>query len=319
MAKFFVVGNATVDQMYFMDDFPAEGDQALSEMAAIQAGGAGGTIATALARLGNDVKLATRMGSGVFSELALHPARAAGVDESCIQHDPERRTSTIIILITPERSRTMIGFTGASDFLDVTQLDEAHVASCDALVMSAYSLIGTMQRDYALRALEIARANRLTIFVDMGSGAVKALGADIIELMGEIDYFLMNKKELLSLTGEASISEAVGWLAAQGLKHVVVKVGAMGSIIVTPENNELVDAFDVTHVADTTGAGDYYSAAFAHGIMQGHELAEAAHMGSIAGGLNATTLGAQSYELDAEELQRHLDALLARLEESFEA
>lgn len=313
MAKFFVVGNATVDQMYFMDNFPTEGDQALSKMAAIQAGGAGGTIATALARLGNEVKLATRMGAGVFSELALRPARAAGVDESCIQHDPQRRTSTILILITPERRRTMIGFTGASDFLDVSQLDEQHISRCDALMMSAYSLIGTMQRDYALRALEIARANRLSIFVDMGSGAVNALGSTIIELMGNIDYLLMNKKELLSLTGEASISEAVEWLATQGLKHVVVKVGAMGSIIVTPESNELVDAFEVKQVVDTTGAGDYYSAAFAHGIMQGYELTEAAHMGSIAGGLNATTLGAQSYVLDANELQQHLHKLLDSL------
>lgn len=316
MAKFFVVGTATVDQMYFIEHVPEEGEQVLSQAASIQAGGAGGTIATALARLGNEVDLATRMGSGLFSEIALREARAAGVNETCIQYDAERRTSTIILLVNPERQRSMISFAGASDFLDITLLDEKSVAQSDALVMSTYSLLGEKQRDYALAALEIARANRLSTFVDMSSGAVQALGSAIVGMLGEIDYLLMNKKELLTLTGEASISEAVQWLAEQGMKQVIVKVGAMGSILVTPEVTELVDAFDVEAVQDTTGAGDYYTAAFAHGIMHGYELTEAAHMGSIAGALNATRLGAQSFELDQALLMKHFEALLERRHET---
>lgn len=310
MSRFFVVGDATVDQMYFIPEFPEPGGEATATRALMEPGGAGGTMATALARLGNYVRIATRVGNGPFAELALRNARQSGVDTALVQRD-ERQTSSVTILITPDTQRTMLSATGASRYLDAAELSRSSVADCDALVMSAYSLVGGRQREYAVKALEYARAEGLRTFIDLGTGAVNLLGERLIGMVRGVDYLLMNEKELFALTGESTISDAVAWLRDEGVEQVVVKVGEMGSIVVTPELNELVEAFYIEDVLDSTGAGDYYTAAFAHGIMQGYDLLHAARLGNVAGALNTTAVGAQGYVIDAATLDRHAEEMEA--------
>ncbi len=85
---------------------------------------------------------------------------------------------------------------------------------------------------------------------------------------------------------------------------MVVKVGTMGSIVWTPEDTELVDAVRVGEdVVDTTGAGDTFTAAFAHAALSGKPLAEAARLGNAAGVLSATSLGAQARPISVSELE----------------
>jgi ribokinase len=305
MAKLMVVGDATVDQMYFIDALPEPGGEVTALRAMMEPGGAGGTMATALARLGHDVSIATRVGKGPFSSLALRNVLASGVDTSLLQRDERLQTSSVTILITPDTQRTMISAVGASRYLDSAALEPDHVASRDALVMSAYSLVAGPQREYAVHALAYAADAGVATFVDMGSGAVNALQGRLLPLLRGVDYVLMNERELFALTGQSSISEAVVTMRAQGIQRLIVKVGEMGSIVVTPELTELVEALEVDDVVDSTGAGDYYTAAFAHGILARVDLHGAAWLGNVAGALNTTRVGAQTFELDADTLERH--------------
>ncbi len=310
MTKFFVVGDVTVDQMYFVNDLPDAGGEVTASRAVLEPGGAGGTIATALARLGNEVTLAARVGAGPFADLALKHVRAASVNIDHVQTDPSLQTSSVTLLITPDTQRTMISGGGASRNLDATFFQADAVTACDALVVSAYSLIGGPQREYAVRALETARKARLTTFIDMGSGAADALRERLLALVGNVDYLLMNRRELFALTGETSISAAVSGLAARGIKRVLVKLGEMGSMVITPELTELVEALEIDGVLESTGAGDYYTAAFAHGVMQGYDLHYAARLGNVAGALNVTAIGAQSCTITAATLYRYAKDML---------
>lgn len=311
MTKFFVVGDVTVDQMYFVNDLPEAGGEVTASRAVLEPGGAGGTIAAALARLGNEVVLAARVGTGPFAELALQHVKKAGADTRLVQTDPVLQTSSVTLLITPDTQRTMISGGGASRNLDATELRDEHIAACDALVVSAYSLIGGPQREYAVRALQAARRARLTTFIDMGSGAADALRERLLALVSNVDYLLMNRRELFALTGETSISAAVAGLAARGIKRVLVKLGEMGSMVITPELTELIEALEIDGVLESTGAGDYYTAAFAHGVMEGYDLHYAARLGNVAGALNVTAIGAQSCVIDTPTLYRYAEEMLA--------
>lgn len=309
MAHFFVVGDATVDQMYFVGEFPDPGGEVSAIRAVMQPGGSGGTVATVLARLGNDTRIATRVGTGPFSDLALRNLTAAGVDMRLVQRDATLQTSSVTLIITPDAQRTMISAAGASRHLDSAELREDAIADCDALVMSAYSLMGGPQKEYALQALNLARKHKLTTFVDLGTGAVRALQDRLVPTLRGIDYWLMNERELYMLTGRSTISEAVRDLRDDGVEQMVVKVGAMGSIVITAESNELVEAHEIDVVVDSTGAGDYFTAAFAHAVMAGHDIHEAARYGNVAGALNTTRVGAQSLVLDEATLRRHAAVL----------
>ncbi len=303
MPKFLVVGDATVDQMYFVNEFPEPGGEATAHRALLEPGGSGGTVATVLARLGNDTRIATRVGTGPFADLALRNAVSAGVDMSLVQHDDVHQTSSITLIVTPDAQRTMISAAGASRYLDSAGLREEHVADRDALVLSAYSLIGGRQKEFALRTLELAVKHKLTVFVDLGTSAVHALGYRLLDHVSDADYLLMNEYELYAITGEATITDAVGDLKEAGFENVVVKVGENGSIFFTADQSELVEAHGVDGVVDSTGAGDYYTAAFAHAVMSGHDLLTAARMANVAGALNTTKVGAQSVVLDSARLE----------------
>src|SRR5690606_5425411 len=160
------------------------------------------------------------------------------------------------------------------------------------------------QQQYALAALDMADRLGLTTFVDLGTGAVNALGARLIDMVRSVDYLLMNEHELYEVTGLSTISAAVLHLRSLGIDNIVVKVGENGSILFTPEHSELVEAHPVAGVVDSTGAGDYYTAAFAHAVMNGYDLLTAARMANVAGALNTTSVGAQSVDLDAELLEQ---------------
>lgn len=307
MANILVIGDATVDQMYFVKALPERGGEAISTHAVMEPGGAGGTIATALARLGHQVTIATRVGIGPFSTLALKHLRECSVDLSLVQSDPLRQTSSVTILITPDGQRTMISAAGASRELDAKALSAATVAERDALVVSAYSLISGPQRTYALRALQFAKDAGVRIFVDMGTGAVNALKDGLMPLLDEVEVVLMNEQELFTLTGESSISDAVADLRERGVDQVVVKVGEMGSIVVTPERSELVEAYDIEPVVDTTGAGDVYTAAFVSALLHGDDLLRAAWLANIAGALTTREIGAQRVALDLDRLEAIAD------------
>ncbi len=303
MPNFLVVGDATVDQMYFVDAVPEPGGETTATRAMMQPGGAGGTMATALARLGHHVRIATRVGTGPFSELALRPMLASGVSDDLIQVDETLQTSSVTILVTPDSQRTMISALGASRALDATQLDARTFEGVDALVMSAYSLVDGPQRDYAVKALALANEANVPTFVDMGTGAVNALRGRLIDVVRKVDYLLMNERELFTLTGKDNISEAVAGLSGHGIEQLILKVGEMGSIVVTPERSELVDPYEVEGVIDTTGAGDVFTAAFAHAIVSGEDLLGAARIGNVAGALATTAVGAQSRVIDADTLR----------------
>jgi ribokinase len=131
---------------------------------------------------------------------------------------------------------------------------------------------------------------------------VNALQEGLISLLEGVEVVLMNERELFTLTGESSISDAVSGLRARGIDQVVVKVGEMGSIVVTPERSELVEAFAIDGVVDTTGAGDVYTAAFVASVFEGRDLLQAAWLANVAGALTTREIGAQRVVIDRATL-----------------
>ncbi|MBL6759273.1 MAG: adenosine kinase, partial [Ilumatobacteraceae bacterium] len=61
-----------------------------------------------------------------------------------------------------------------------------------------------------------------------------------------------------------------------------ITLGARGSIVVTPDDVVEVPAIGVSHVVDTTGAGDLYAAGFLFAHTRGDALAGCARIGAIA-------------------------------------
>lgn len=300
--RFFVVGDVSVDLIYFLERIPEPGEEIPARRALMKPGGAGGTLAAHLASLGNKVYLASRVGDDPFRSVALSQLEKVKVDLKYLQTDPEQTTSSILILLIAGGERSMISAGGASRYLDAAEFKPKMLDLVDAVVFSAYAFVGGPQRQYAINALDAARKRELPIFVDLGTGAVRAAGKELLDILRGLPYLLMNQVELQAITGTSSISDGVSALKSWGLETVVVKVGAMGSIVVTPSRQELIEPYPLEEVVDTTGSGDAFTATFAHAILQGKDPFTAARLGNLAGSLAATAIGGQGRLITQEDL-----------------
>ncbi|BDG23261.1 carbohydrate kinase family protein [Thermus thermophilus] len=301
--RFFVLGDVSVDLLFFLERIPEPGEEVPSRRALMKPGGAGGTLAAQLASLGHRVFLAGRVGKDPFAELALSRVREVGVDLRHLQEDPEHTTSSVLILVVPGGERAMVSAEGASRYLDPALFKPRFLDQVDAVVLSAYALVGGPSRSYAAEVLEAARRRELPVFADLGAGAVRAAGKELLKHLRGVSWLLMNEGELKTLTGASSISQGVARLRQEGFQRLAVKVGAMGSIVVTPEGEELIEPFPVEDIVDSTGAGDAYTAAFAHAILEGLSPVEAGRLANLAGALAATAIGAQGRLVTLEDLK----------------
>lgn len=307
--RFFVIGDVAVDHLYFLHHIPSPGEEVNPIRSTMQPGGAGGTIAVTLARLGHEVILAARVGDDPFAEVALQFVRESGVNESAIQLDTELLTSTITVLQTRDGQRAMIASGGANRNLDSAKLKKRDVELAQALVVSAYSLMGGPQKEYALKAIGYAKKALVPVFIDLGAGAVNVAGPKLLDSILGADYLLLNQRELLAIAGQSNISDALEDLASRGIQHVVIKVGAMGSIVWTPEHTELIEAISLGEdIVDSTGAGDTFSAAFAQAVLSGESPIQAARLANAAGALASTQVGSQARHISLADLKRIVSA-----------
>jgi ribokinase len=88
---------------------------------------------------------------------------------------------------------------------------------------------------------------------------------------------------------------------------VVVTLGAQGAVVVTPEAATPVAAHSAGPVADTTGAGDCFTGAFAAALAEGRDPAAAARFAAVAAGISVTRLGAAA----SAPRRAEIDAALA--------
>ena len=85
----------------------------------------------------------------------------------------------------------------------------------------------------------------------------------ILGLLKKADLFVLNEKEAKLLTGQSNLVRAAKDLLARGTKHVVIKKGEHGAILVSKNEVFAAPGFPVERVYDPTGAGD----SFAGGLM----------------------------------------------------
>lgn len=299
--KIFVLGDAVVDQLYFVPRLPEHGGEIAATNAMMQPGGSASNVAVTARRLGAKVAFAARAGTDDLATVALANIRATGVSEQWLQFDHERGTSVVALFVTPDAERTMVSAAAASRHLNVAGFTPGTLAAFDAAVFSAYCFLGERQREYAEAVMHDAKAANKHIIIDIGTAAYYGLGRDaLLAACRGATYLLLNEHELSLLSGEHDVPAGRAALHAAGFPNLVVKLGANGSFVSTPDVQQHVPAVNIPEVVDTTGAGDAFTAGFAYGITTGMSVREAARFGNAAGGLNTTAFGGQQVALTYE-------------------
>jgi sugar/nucleoside kinase (ribokinase family) len=297
------VGDINVDLVLTgLDRLPGAEQESLARDMAVLVGGQTGTVARTLARLGWPVGFVGRVGDDENGRAALRALNEAGVDASGVVVDPAGRTGLTVVLSTgPQRAyATFAGCVAQTRRCDVTV---EQVTGARHLHVGSYYLQKALRPDLPGLFRE-ARQRGLTTSLDPGWDPSGEWGAEIRELLGEVDVFLPNAAEAAAITGTQTPEQALTALAARE-GTVVVKMGAAGCVASSGGQTLRCPAFRVP-VLDVTSAGDVFDAGFLHGHLSGWDLAQSLRFASACGAIAVERTGTGGIISGAEQVWEFL-------------
>ncbi|HXW16550.1 MAG TPA: carbohydrate kinase family protein [Terriglobia bacterium] len=305
----FCVGNAVADILARpVDQLAPSGMSQPLEDVELGPGGNSLNTAVALARLGVSVRIAAAIGNDRFGQFIRERVRAEGIDDTGLVTLPGAKTSTSIVLVETNGERRFLHLRGVSAFFSGRNLDWGQVEGSMIFHYASAFAIPTFDEESLEPALKQARElgclTSMNICWDVRGRWLKL----IQPALAHTDFIFPNQEEGRQLTGESEPAVIARRLRELGVKTVIVKLGAAGCYVDSPQGSLTSPGFPFQPV-DTTGAGDCFAAGFLAAICRGQSLTSAARQANAIGALATLGLGGA----DSAPTRAQLEDFLAGL------
>ena len=193
-------------------------------------------------------------------------------------------TGKCIVLITPDKERTMNTYLGATEFLTEIDIDEELIAQSDWLYLEGYRFDGKKSKEAFYKAIEIAKKNETKIAITLSdSFCVDRHRSDFINLLNtSADTVFCNEEELKSLYQIEDIRMAKN-LIAKNISCLACTCAEKGAYLFHESSITKISTNEVP-VIDTTGAGDNFAAGFLYGLSKNFTLKDCASFANLIAG-----------------------------------
>ncbi|WP_049556198.1 carbohydrate kinase family protein [Nonomuraea sp. SBT364] len=275
-----------------VERIPDGQDTVLVDQIRLTAAGAAAGTAVDLVKLGNEVVSMGAAGDDELGDFLVATMTRRGVDVTRLVRRAGEQTAASILPIRPDGGRPSFHVPGANLGVTPADLDAEVLRGARAIHLGGVDVTFGLGDPAFFALLDEVRAAGTLVTMDLLSEMPDLLGM-ARAFLPHVDYVLPNDTQALLMTGEQDVRAAAAELLADGPRGVLVTLGALGSLVVTHEGDELVPALD-TPVADTTGCGDAYCAGFITGLLHGQDVTTAARWGTAAAGCVATGLGSDA-------------------------
>jgi ribokinase len=289
MPRVVVVGSANVDLTTFTDQIPKPGETIFGRSFDLGFGGKGANQAVAARLCGADVAMVARVGDDMFGPGTIANFKACGIDTSHVLITPGVSSGVAPIFVESSGQNRIIVVKGANDRLTPADVDNAAsmLRESDCIVLQLEIPIETVY--YTLR---FARKHGVRTILN----PAPAQPLDLQEA-GNADYVVPNETEAEALAAMPvrDIDDARGcaeWLLNQGLRRVILTLGANGALLAGKEGMRHLPAFPVNPV-DTSGAGDAFIGSFACFLAGGCAETEAISRSNLYAALSTLAVGTQ--------------------------
>jgi ribokinase len=306
VAAIIVLGSLNMDLAALGPRLPQPGETLMGSHFHTAPGGKGANQAYAAAKLGGagSTAMLGRVGDDDFGRQMI----ANLVSVGCAV-DGVRRVAgpsgVALILIAESGQNAIVVVAGANE-----RFMPAHVETDAPLLRGAR---------YALLQMEIPMPTTIA-----GARAARAAGMEVIldpapapervpaELLQFVDVLTPKETEASLLMGarpgEVSVDEArtiAGALQTRGVRHVIIKLGAQGCLLLEGGTATHVPA-PLVKAVDTMGAGDIFNAAFAVACSEGATRLDACQFAVHAAASSVTRIGYQAGVPTRAELDAYL-------------
>ena len=299
-----VVGELNVDLILNkIDGFPEIGKEILAEEMTLTLGSSSAIFASNLSALGAKVAFVGKIGHDQFGELVLQSLENKGVSTEFIIQDKTLNTGATIVLNYDE-DRAMLTHPGAMNHLTIKDITPEILKTARHLHFSSYYLQPGIREDVD-QLFKMAKENGLTTSFDMQWDPEEKWQLPVQKILPFVDVFLPNRQELIYLTGQINLKEAIKKLR-DNANTVVVKMGNEGSFLFDTKAKleKTLPAYKNEQVVDAIGAGDSFNAGFIFKFIQGAPLEECQRFGNLCGAINTTAAGGTSAFQNYEQIMK---------------
>jgi ribokinase len=285
-----VVGSVNVDLSIHVPSLPRPGETVTGGGLSRSGGGKGGNQAAAASRLGARVWLIAEVGGDPVGDEALAELARDGVDTSLVGRGREP-TGVAVILVEDSGENLIAVAPGANLKLDPDRIGAAirGLSMPAAVVLACHEI-----PDECVLAAAVASSSRGYQMV-LNAAPARPLSA---RLLSSSQVVICNQVEL-PVVAPGGVSRLLG----QGLKAVLVTLGAGGVDLFLAGHARLNVPAPSVDVEDTTGAGDAFCGAFATLLAEGGSIEEATRFAVTVAAISVRSRGARGGMPHRSDLQ----------------
>ena len=260
-----------------------------------------------LCSLGIPTTLAGSIGNDELGEMYRKKLRESGVTDQLVTKD-KSVTGTSIILLTPDKERTMNTYLGANRLYSPEDVVEKSVEEADLFYFTGYMWDTESQKNSVLKTLESCKKKGKKIAFDVADPfAVGRYRQTFQSLISEYcDIVFANSEEARYLMDNYDPYECCRSLGKL-CPIAVVKNGKKGSFLSDNRKISLIPMYGTSVPVDTTGAGDTYAAGFLYGYLTGRSNEAACNIASYLAGRIITRIGAQFQKEEFPEIISYIE------------
>lgn len=267
MRSVIVLGSLNLDVILRVSHLPRAGETMHSLSLERQPGGKGANQAAACAALGARTSMIGAVGADEAGAFMRSTLKERGVDVSGVRVLDGVATGQAYIHVDGAGENTITLHGGANQQVGAPELLALEAALGVAKVLLLQLEI-PMQVN--VEAAKLARAAGVTVILDPAPAA-EALPSALLE---NVDLLTPNEHEARALTGESEAQVAAQRLLELGVKHVVLKLGRQGALLLNAAGRQAFAA-PAVNVVSTVGAGDTFNGALAVALARGESLVQA--------------------------------------------
>jgi sulfofructose kinase len=292
-------GAVAVDDLLFVDEYPAAEHKVRVRHRLRQCGGLTGTALVAAARLGARCAYVGLLGEDPLSEEVAACLGREGIDTAhCVRRPDARPAHSTIVVDQRRHTRTIFASLEGAIGPDPERPGADLIRSARVLLIDHHGPEGT------LRAVRIGRDAGVRVVADFERDP----GPPFEELLGLIDHLVLSERFARQLTGRDDPAGAAAALWRADRRAVVITCGAAGCWCLGPETGGRArhSPASPVEVVDTTGCGDVFHGAYAAALARGMGLPSRVVYASGAAALKATRRGGQAGIPDRQTLEAFL-------------
>lgn len=273
MADIICLGQFTADVVVTpVEEFPDEGKALFVENISLHNGGCACNTAIALSKLGVDTAVMGKVGRDAFGDFLIRVMNEARLDTSAMVRDDSSKTSSTVVLISPDGERSFLHYYGSNAKMSEADVCYEAVKAARILHVAAAFLVPGLDGEPMARILARAKKYGVTTSLDTAWDAEGRWMKLIEPCLEHVDIFTPSIEEGRMLAGKQEPDEIAQAFFDYGIETVVLKSGADGCYAATADEQFAVAAFKVDNVVDTLGAGDAFTAGFLAATINGWDL-----------------------------------------------